>query len=141
MNKLNKLAMLLATAALATAASAQVNNWVSSDGTVWKNGTNEFCWRSSSWTPATAAVGCDGAIVAEKPAMAAKPAMAEKPAMAPAPVAAPAKVTYAADAFFGFDKAVLQPAGKTKLDGLVEKVKGINLEVIVAVGCSRCPGK
>ncbi|MDP4608071.1 MAG: OmpA family protein [Burkholderiaceae bacterium] len=134
MNKLNKLAMLLATAALATAASAQVNNWVSSDGTVWKNGTNEFCWRSSSWTPATAAVGCDGAIVAEKPAMAAKPAMAEKPAMAPAPVAAPAKVTYAADAFFGFDKAVLQPAGKTKLDGLVEKVKGINLEVIVAVG-------
>jgi OmpA-OmpF porin, OOP family len=134
MNKLNKLAMLLATAALATAASAQVNNWVSSDGTVWKNGTNEFCWRSSSWTPATAAVGCDGAIVAEKPAMAAKPAMAEKPAVAPAPVAAPAKVTYAADAFFGFDKAVLQPAGKTKLDGLVEKVKGINLEVIVAVG-------
>jgi OmpA-OmpF porin, OOP family len=134
MNKLNKLAMLLATAALATAASAQVNNWVSSDGTVWKNGTNEFCWRSSSWTPATAAVGCDGAIVAEKPVMAPKPAMAEKPVVAPAPVAAPAKVTYAADAFFGFDKAVLQPAGKAKLDGLVEKVKGINLEVIVAVG-------
>lgn len=135
MIKLNKVAMLLATATLATAASAQVNNWVSSDGTVWKNGTNEFCWRNASWTPATAAVGCDGAIVAAAPA----PAPAAKPAPAPAPAAvapaaAPAKVTYAADAFFAFDKAVLQAAGKAKLDSLIEKVKDINLEVIVAVG-------
>lgn len=44
------------------------------------------------------------------------------------------KVTYAADAFFDFDKAVLKPAGKAKLDDLVSKVKGINLEVIIAVG-------
>lgn len=44
------------------------------------------------------------------------------------------KVTYAADAFFDFDKAVLKPAGKAKLDELVSKVKGVNLEVIVAVG-------
>jgi len=44
------------------------------------------------------------------------------------------KVTYAADAFFDFDKAVLKPEGKAKLDDLVGKVKGINLEVIIAVG-------
>jgi OOP family OmpA-OmpF porin len=43
-------------------------------------------------------------------------------------------VTYAADAFFDFDKSVLKPAGKAKLDDLVSKVKGINLEVIIAVG-------
>jgi len=43
-------------------------------------------------------------------------------------------VTYAADAFFDFDKAVLKPEGKAKLDDLAEKVKGINLEVIIAVG-------
>ncbi len=43
-------------------------------------------------------------------------------------------MTYAADAFFDFDKAVLKPAGKAKLDDLVGKVKGINLEVIIAVG-------
>jgi OOP family OmpA-OmpF porin len=49
-------------------------------------------------------------------------------------VAAATKVTYAADAFFDFDKAVVKPAGKTKLDDLVSKVKGINLEVIIAVG-------
>ena len=142
MIKMNKVAMLLATAALATAASAQVNNWVSADGTVWKNGTNEFCWRSASWTPATAAVGCDGAIVAAvaapAPAPVAKPAPAPVAAVAPAP--APAKITYAADAFFAFDKAVILPAGKVKLDDLIAKVKDINLEVIVAVGHTDASG-
>ena len=150
MKKFNKLAIAIATAALATVAGAQtVDNWRASDGTTWKNGTNELCWRNSAWTPATAAVGCDGAIVAPKAAapapapVAAAPApapvaAAPAPAPAPAPVVAPApaatKVTYAADAFFDFDKSVLKPEGKAKLDDLVGKVKGINLEVIIAVG-------
>ena len=43
-------------------------------------------------------------------------------------------MTYAADAFFDFDKSVLKPEGKAKLDDLVGKVQGINLEVIIAVG-------
>ena len=43
-------------------------------------------------------------------------------------------MTYAADAFFDFDKSVLKTEGKAKLDDLVGKVKGINLEVIIAVG-------
>lgn len=138
MNKLNKVAMLLASAALATAAGAQtVDNW--KNGTnelVWKNGTNELCWRDANWTPATAAPGCDGALaapVAAAPAPA--PAAAPAPAPAPAPVVATSsKVTYAADAFFDFDKSVLKPAGKAKLNDLVSKVQGINLEVIIAVG-------
>ena len=146
MKKLNKVAMLIAAAALATAAGAQtVDNWVSANGITWKNGTNELCWRDASWTPATAAVGCDGAIVAPPPAPApvAAPAPAPAPKAAPAPAPAPApvppppaatKVTYAADAFFDFDKAVLKPEGKAKLDDLIGKVKGINLEVIIAVG-------
>ena len=139
MKKLNKVAMLIASAALATAAGAQtVDNWRDASGQlVWKNGTNEYCWRDANWTPATAAPGCDGAIAA--PAPAAAPAAAPAPAAAaPAPAApAPAvatKVTYAADAFFDFDKSVLKPEGKAKLDDLVSKVKGINLEVIIAVG-------
>ena len=141
--KLNKVAMLIATAALATVAGAQsIDNWRSTDGTTWKNGTSELCWRDANWTPATAAVGCDGAIVApiaapapvvSKAAPAPVAAAAPAPAPAPQPVAA-TKVTYAADAFFDFDKAVLKPEGKTKLDDLVGKVKGINLEVIIAVG-------
>jgi len=148
MKKLMKVATLVAAAALAGAVSAQdVNNWVNSSGIPWKNGTNELCWRNSSWTPATAAKGCDGAIV-EAPKAAPAPAPAPAPraaAPAPAPVAKPkpapapqppaaTKVTYAADTFFDFDKSVIKPDGKAKLDDLVEKVKSINLEVIIAVG-------
>jgi len=139
MKKLNKVAMMFAAAALATAAGAQsVDNWRNGAGDlVWKNGTNELCWRDASWTPATAAAGCDGAIVAPKAAPAPAPVAAPAPKAAPAPAPAPAaatKVTYAADAFFDFDKAVLKKEGKAKLDDLVGKVKGINLEVIIAVG-------
>ncbi len=157
MKNLNKVAMLFATVALATAASAQsVDNWRSGAGdAVWKNGSNDLCWRDSAWTPATAAAGCDGAIVAAKaaaaPAAAAAPRAAAPapraaaPAAAPKAAAAPAarpappppaatKVTYAADAFFDFDKSVLKAEGKAKLDDLVSKVKGINLEVVIAVG-------
>ncbi len=152
MKKLNKVAVLFATAALATAAGAQtIDNWKNGSGDlVWKNGTNELCWRDANWTPATAAPGCDGAIV-PKAAPAAAPAPAPAPAAAPAapaakaavPAPAPAaaaKVTYAADAFFDFDKAVLKAEGKAKLDDLVGKVGGINLEVIIAVGHTDATG-
>ena len=148
MKKLNKLAMVIATAALATTAGAQtIDNWVSASGDTWKNSTG-LCWRDANWTPATAAVGCDGAIVAAAPAAAAPAApaaaapaapAAAAPAAAPMPVAA-AKVTYASDAFFDFDKSVLKPEGKAKLDDLVGKVKGINLEVIIAVGHTDATG-
>jgi len=141
MKKLNKVAMLFASAALATAAGAQtIDNWKNGSGElVWKNGTNEYCWRDAFWTPATAAPGCDGALVAAPVAAAAAPAAAPAPAAAAPAAAAPApavatKVTYAADAFFDFDKSVLKPEGKAKLDDLVSKVKDINLEVIIAVG-------
>ncbi|MBA3059202.1 MAG: OmpA family protein [Gammaproteobacteria bacterium] len=143
MKKLNKVAMLVAAAAFVTIAGAQtktIDNWQSASGDIWKNSTG-LCWRDANWTPATAAVGCDGAIVAQAapaPAPVAAPApapavVAPAPAPAPQPVAA-TKVTYAADAFFDFDKSVLKPEGKAKLDDLVGKVKDINLEVIIAVG-------
>ena len=114
-----------------------MDNWRNAAGDlVWKNGTQELCWRNANWTPATAAAGCDGAITAPKSAASAAPAApgaAGAAAPAPAPAAA-TKVTYAADAFFDFNKAVLKAEGKAKLDDLVGKVKGINLEVIIAVG-------
>ncbi len=138
MKNLNKLAALVAFSALASLASAQtIDNWRNANGDVWKNASGD-CWRNANWTPATAAPGCGPA-----PAPAPAPAVAPPPPPAPAvaPRAAPApqkpaasKVTYAADAFFDFDKATLKPAGKAKLDDLVGKVKGINLEVIIAVG-------
>jgi OOP family OmpA-OmpF porin len=153
--------------------AAEINNWLSSSGEVWKNASGE-CWRNSSWTPATAAPGCDGAIVeqpaaipaaqnasqssapapapapqveqapaavqapsqADAPGLSAAPApaAAASPAPAPTPVAASSKVTYAADAFFDFNKSVIKPEAKAKLDDLVDKIKAINLEVIIAVG-------
>ena len=145
MKKLNKVAMLFASAALVTAAGAQtVDNWKNgSNELVWKNGTNELCWRDAFWTPATAFPGCDGAIVpvVAAPAPAAVAPRAAAPAPVPAAPVAPAapatvatKVTYAADAFFDFNKSVVKPEGKAKLDDLVSKIKGINLEVIIAVG-------
>lgn len=139
MKKLNKVAMLFASAALVTAAGAQtIDNWKNGNNElVWKNGTNELCWRNNFWTPATAAPGCDGAIVAapaaSAPAAAPAPAAAARPATPVAPPAA-TKVTYAADAFFDFNKSVIKPEGKAKLDDLVGKIKDINLEVIIAVG-------
>jgi len=135
MKNLNKLAALVAFSALASLASAQtIDNWRNANGDVWKNASGD-CWRNASWTPATAAPGCGPAPVASKAVEAPPAPKAAAPAPAPAPQApAASKVTYAADAFFDFDKATLKPAGKAKLDDLVGKVKGINLEVIIAVG-------
>ncbi|HEY9224431.1 MAG TPA: OmpA family protein [Variovorax sp.] len=145
MKKLNKVAMMFAVAALATAAGAQtrvtaanggpvIDNWQNGTGElVWKNGTNELCWRDANWTPATAAKGCDGALVPAAPATVATPSTPATPVAPPAPPAA-SKVTFAADAFFDFDKSVLKPEGRAKLDDLVSKIRGVNLEVIIAVG-------
>lgn len=135
MKQMNKLAALIALVALTSVAGAQeIQNWRSASGDVWKNSTGQ-CWRSASWTPATAAPGCDGAIAAPAPAAPAAPVAAKAaPAAAPAAAAAASKVTYAADAFFDFGKSVLKPEGKAKLDDLVSKVKSISLEVVIAVG-------
>ena len=121
---MKKLLQLIANAGITISSSAfaqkSVDNWVNSTGIVWKNGTNELCWRNANWTPATAAPGCDGAIAA--------------PAAAAAPKPAGAKVTLNADALFDFDKSTLKPAAVASLNSLAGKVKSLTLEVIVAVG-------
>ncbi|ALT76745.1 MAG: OmpA family protein [Burkholderiaceae bacterium] len=145
MKKLNRVASLMSVAVVAAFASSgafaqTVDNWRATDGTVWKNGTNEYCWRDANWTPATAAAECDGALKpapkVEAPAPVAPPVVVPPAPPAPKPVPAPVseKVTFAADAFFDFDKATLKPEAKAKLDDLLAKTKGINLEVIIAVG-------
>ena len=52
---------------------------------------------------------------------------------APAPAAA-TKVSLAADALFDFDKSVLKVGGVAKLDELVVKIKGMQLDVVIATG-------
>jgi len=120
-----------------------------------------LCWHTGTWTPADAVVeGCDDMLKpapvpvaapkteSDSPAPAAATSgettnvapIADAPAPAPAPAAAAAstptseKVTFEADTFFDFDKSVLKPAGKAKLEDLVSKLKGTDIEVVVATG-------
>jgi OmpA-OmpF porin, OOP family len=69
---------------------------------------------------------------APAPAPEPKPAPRAEPKPAPKPVAE--KVTFAADVLFDFDKSVIKPEGKSKLDDLSSKVKGVSLEVVIAIG-------
>jgi OmpA-OmpF porin, OOP family len=116
-------------------------------GYVAKSGTG-LCWRTGYWTPAAAEsvmygqfpIGCEcdkdlmPKAKCEPPMAAAAPAKAAAPAPAAAPKPAAQKVTLAADALFDFNKADLRPEGKAKLDKLATDIKGIKLEVILAVG-------
>jgi OOP family OmpA-OmpF porin len=132
----------IAMSAVSFTAAAQ-GYWTNpSSGLTWKNASGQ-CWKSVYFTPAMATAECDPDLVpkpaAPAPAPAAKPA-APAPAPAPKPAAKPAatpvaeKVTMAADALFDFDKAVVKADAKGKLDDLADKVKRVNLEVVIAIG-------
>ncbi len=88
-----------------------------------RSGTG-LCWHTGYWTPADAVPGCDGPLT---------PPEGSTP-VAAVPVPTAEKVTYAADAFFDFNKAIVKPEGKAKLDELVNALNGLDIEVIVAVG-------
>jgi OOP family OmpA-OmpF porin len=121
----------------ATVAQAQERVYVIDQRNVVAKSGFGLCWRTSYWTPAAAAkdpAGCE----CDKDLL---PKEVCEPKAAAAPAAAGPKtgivgdkVTVAADALFDFNKAVLRPEGKAKLDELVSKAKAIKLEVILAVG-------
>lgn len=100
-------------------------------GFVAKSGTG-LCWRTGYWTPAMAIAECDPDLVKKDAAPAAKAAAPAAAAAAPKPAAQ--KVTLSSDALFDFNKATLRPEGVEKLTKLVDDVKGLKLEVIIAVG-------
>ena len=118
MNKTLKLLIASVVTVSATAAMA-TDNWENSTGTNWRNGDGTLCWRDSSWTPATAAKGCDGALVAAPKAAAG---------------VSQSKITLQADTLYDFDKATLKPEGKATLDKIAKDLSKIKLEVIIAVG-------
>lgn len=64
----------------------------------------------------------------------AAPAAAPAPAPAPAPKAVSEKHTVNAVPLFDFDRAVIRPDARTQLDDLVTKMRGANLEVVIAIG-------
>ena len=133
MNKLLKV-IFAASAVVAASASAQTmteymakkpySGYLQTQRDVIVRSGTGLCWHTGYWTPADAVPGCDGPLT--------QPAAAAPVAVAPVPTAE--KVTYAADAFFDFDKSIVKPEGKAKLDELVNALSGLDTEVIVAVG-------
>ncbi len=118
----------------ASMAQAQERVYVIDQRDVVAKSGFDLCWRTGYWTPAAAAKDpagcqCDKDLIPKEVCEPPKPA---------APVAAPKptgeKITVAADALFDFNKAVLRPEGKAKLDELVAKANAIKLEVILVVG-------
>ena len=46
----------------------------------------------------------------------------------------PTVVTFQADILFDFDKFALKPEGKVYLDSLINRVKGVDVEIVIAIG-------
>lgn len=145
MKNLNKLALLVASAAMAISAGCATsnsqapgtdNNWANGDNTVqWRTGDGQLCWRDSSWTPDTANQNCDGAVVQGTEVV----TIIQQDVVQPTPTSQ--KVQYSADTFFDFDKATLKPAGKQALDELIRRMGGMqSIEVVVATGYTDSTG-
>ncbi len=81
--------------------------------------------------PTTAAYVAPAPVaVVEAPVAVAAP----MPAPAPAPQPTSEKVSFAAEALFDFDKAVVKQDGKVALDDMLTQLQGMNTEVLIAVG-------
>ena len=127
MNKTLKLmlaALITISAGSVMAQPKNVDNWVNSAGTPWRNGDGTLCWRDAAWTPATAAANCDGWL-APKPAAVAKPAASK---------VAQKKITLQADTLFDFDKSTLKSEGIATLNKVAQDITKMKLEVVIIVG-------
>ena len=71
-----------------------------------------------------------------QPAAPAAPAAPATPAAAakPAPASVRQAVVIQADALFDFDKSVVRPDGRKNIDDAVAKLKGVDLELVIATG-------
>ena len=124
--------------------SGEIPYVVDARNTVARSGSG-LCWRTGYWSPAAASsamagqfpVGCacDSDIVPQdKCTVTASATQQPAPRTAGAVTPQDGKVTLSADTLFDFDKAVLKPEGKARLDQLAAESKGMKLEVIMAVG-------
>jgi OOP family OmpA-OmpF porin len=56
------------------------------------------------------------------------------PAARPAPASVRQAIVIQADALFDFDKSVLRPDGKKNIDDALAKLRGVDLEMVIATG-------
>ena len=123
-------AVLAAVLALASGAALAVPGYVTTagDGAVTDSSGN--CWKTGDWTAAKAAAPCDAVPRAAAPVA----PLAEQEAPPPAPSTVIEKVNLNSDVLFEFDKAVLRPEGRAKLDELATRLADARVDRIEVVG-------
>ena len=138
--KVTGAAVAFALAALTGTANAGVPGYVANSANqVWTSPYG-LCWKTTDWTPEKAAAPCDAVRRVEAPVP--PPVAVAPPAPAPTPlvVAPPApppvieQISLSSDVLFQFDKAELRPEGREKLDEISDRLKGADVQQIVAIG-------
>jgi OOP family OmpA-OmpF porin len=141
--KVTGAAVAFALAALAGTANAGVPGYVADQqNQIWTSPYG-LCWKTTDWTPEKAAAPCDAVPRVEAPV---PPPVAVAPPPPPAPeptplvVAPPApppiieQISLSSDVLFEFNKADLRPAGQQKLDEIAGRLKGANVQQVLAIG-------
>ena len=136
--------LTLGCAALALSAGANANvtpNLTDAQGNPVKDGSGACVVTSGIVHPACAGVkpAAPAAPAPSAPAAPAKPAAPApaapaKPAAKPAPSSVRQAVVIQADALFDFDKSVLRPDGRKSIDDALAKLRGVDLELVIATG-------
>jgi OOP family OmpA-OmpF porin len=145
-------AVAFALAALAGTTQAGVPGYVAdSANQIWTSPYG-LCWKTTDWSPEKAAPPCDAVRVVAAPVpppVAVAPPVVAAPAPAPTPlVVAPPppppvieQISLSSDVLFEFNKAELLPGGQQKLDEISDRLKGANVQQILAVGHADRIGK
>jgi OOP family OmpA-OmpF porin len=140
--KISSFGLTLGCAMALAAGSAFANvtpNVQDSSGAAVKDSSGACIVSSGQVLPVCAGVKAAPAPAPAAPARPAAPAAPAAPT-APAPAArpAPASVRQAiviqADALFDFDKSVVRPDGKKSIDDALAKLRGVDLEMVIATG-------
>lgn len=119
----------------------QVNasdNWVASNKPV-RDSFGE-CIKNGFWTPATAHPECVKDLIPQpKPAVSPKPVVQAPPPptpviQPPAPVPQVIKVTLQTDTLFDFDKSVIKPEGRARLNDFVKQLQTVKYDAVIVIG-------
>ncbi len=143
--KISSLGLTLGCAMALAAGSAFANvtpNLQDAQGAAVKDGSGACVVTSGVVLPECAGVRAAPPATPAQPSAPAAPSAPATPATpaAPAPAARPAPasvrqaVVIQADALFDFDKSVLRPDGRKSIDDAVAKLRGVDLELVIATG-------
>ena len=143
--KISSFGLTLGCAMALAAGSAFANvtpNVQDSQGAAVKDGSGACIVSSGRVLPECAGVRAAPAPTPAQPSAPAQPAAPAAPTApaAPAPAARPAPasvrqaVVIQADALFDFDKSVVRPDGRKSIDDALAKLRGVDLELVIATG-------